>query len=132
MTNYFTGELTPTQQKLICKIIGYTLFSAIKQQILMWICHASCLYHAFHSYSQFAYQLFSFHFITLHMGSHLRSRPRHQKSSLNTSRFILDFVVDSSANYNIITKEEKDSKGPYAINTCSTKLLSSKLNLYMH
>ena len=33
--------------------------------------------------------------------------------SLNTGRFILDFVVDSSAN----------PKGPYAINTCSTKLL---------
>ena len=31
-----------------------------------------------------------------------------------------------------VTKEEKDPKGRYAINTCSTKLPSSKLNLYMH
>ena len=37
----------------------------------------------------------------------LKSRPRHQKSSLNTGRFILDFVVDSSAKYNRIIKEEK-------------------------
>ena len=36
------------------------------------------------------------------------------------------FVVDSSAKYKGITKEEKDPKGPYAINTCSTKLLSKQ------
>ena len=62
------------------------------------------------------------------MGSHLKSRPRHQRSWLTTSRFILDFVVHSSSKYKTITKEEKDCKGAYAINTCSTKLL----NLYMY
>ena len=64
--------------------------------------------------------------------SHSKSRPRCQKFLLNTGRFILDFVVDRSANYNIITKEEKEPTGPYAINTCSTKPLSSKLNVYIH
>ena len=59
-------------------------------------------------------------------------KTKYQMSSLNTGRFILDLLVDSSANYNIIAKEEKDPKGPYAISTCSTKLLSSILNLYMH
>ena len=63
---------------------------------------------------------------------HLKSRPTHQKSSFNPCRFILDFKVNSSAKYNIITKEEKDPKCPYAIYTCSTKLLSRKLNLYMY
>ena len=62
-------------------------------------------------------------------GFSLGSRPRHQKSLLNTGRFILDFVFDSSENYYIITKEKKQPKGPYAITICTTKPLSSKLNL---
>ena len=49
------------------------------------------------------------------MGSHSKSRLWHQESSLNTGGFILDFVVDSSAQYNILAKEEKDPKGPYTI-----------------
>ena len=66
------------------------------------------------------------------MGSHLKSWPKNQKSSLNTGRFILDFVVPSSVKYKKITKEKKDPKDPYAINTCSTQLLSSKLNIHMY
>ena len=66
------------------------------------------------------------------MGSYLESKPRHQTSSLNTGWFILDFVVDSLADYNITTKEEKDPKGPHVINTCSTKLLGGNQNLYIH
>ena len=38
----------------------------------------------------------------------------------------LMFVVNSSPKYKRITKEEKDPKGQYAINTCSTKLLSKQ------
>ena len=107
--------------------------------ILFWVhywapnlCHASCLYHTFHSHSWFTFRLFYFMFYHVMHGSHSKSRPRHQRSSFNTGRFILDFEVHSSAKYNTITKEEKDPQGLYAINTCSTKLLSSKWNLYMH
>ena len=46
-----------------------------------------------------------------------------KKSSLNTGRSILDFVVDSSAKYNRITNEEKDPKDPYTIIICSTRSL---------
>ena len=52
--------------------------------------------------------------------------------SLSTGRFILDFVVDSTAIYKKVTKEKKDLEDPYAISTCSNQLLSSKLNLHIH
>ena len=92
----------------------------------------SCLYHAF--LLSLTACLLTLYLPFYHMMCRfsLKSRPRHQKSLLNTCRFILDFVSDRSAKYNITTKEEKDPKSPYATSTCSTNLLSSKLNLYMH
>ena len=67
------------------------------------------------------------------MNSHSKSKPRHQKFSSNTGRFILDFVVDSSCkHYNKIAKDEKDPEGPYAINTDINKPVSSKPDFYMH
>ena len=82
----------------------------------------------------FMVHLLTLYFPFYHMtpGFSLEIKTKKPKSLLNTGRFILNCVIDSSTKYNIIAKEEKDPKDPYAINTCSTKLLSSKLNLYMH
>ena len=105
--------------------------SWLSHLILLWVpywapdlCHTYCLYHVSQPDPWFTIWFIISHLIRWCMGSHLKSRPRHQKSWLDTGRFILHFVVDSSAKYKKIRKGEKDPKGPYAFNTCSTKLLS--------
>ena len=94
------------------QLLTYVVVSLDSFWVPHWapkLCHASCLYHASHSYWQLAFQLLISYSITWCMGSHSKSRPRHQKSSLNTGRFSLDFVVDSSTQKcNKITNEEKD------------------------
>ena len=63
--------------------------------------------------------------ITRSVVSHLKVKSKTPGSpdSILADLFRI-FVVESSAKYKRITKEVKDPKGLYAIDRCSTKLLS--------
>ena len=71
----------------------------------------------------------NFHFMDYHMTHRFSLRNQDQDTGSPDSIFadlFWIFVVDSSAKYTQeLNKKKKDPKGPYAIDTCSTKLLSN-------
>ena len=72
------------------------------------------------------------HCIVWHADSYLTSRPKHQKSCLNTGRFILNLWLTAQQNYNTITKEEKDPECSHAIKNMyneATKQLINSLHI---
>ena len=116
------------------RFLGKVLISLICLTDCSWVLLLSCLLALSHFLLMLTVRLLTLHcsFYSMTCGFSLEIKTKHQKSLLYTGRFILDFVVDSSANYNTITNEEKDPKGPYLINKCTTKQLSSKLNFHLH
>ena len=57
----------------------------------------------------------SFPFYHVMHGLSLKIKIKTGRTLTQTGGFILDFVVDRSANYNIITKEEKDPKAHQSV-----------------